>query len=88
MLIEFHTFIIWKFSFTRTASYYLHLANVLQAGALPERLDAGSPADLHRLSYFTRFCHSFSVVAFVECKMVVASQVLPSMLFNFFVFQV
>jgi hypothetical protein len=40
MLIEFYTFIIWKFSFPRTASYYLHLANVLQAGALPERLVA------------------------------------------------
>ena len=41
MLIEFYTFIIWKFSFTCTGSYYLHLANVLQAGALPERLVAG-----------------------------------------------
>jgi hypothetical protein len=28
-------------SFTHTASYYLHLANVLQAGAPPERLVTG-----------------------------------------------
>jgi hypothetical protein len=47
--------------------YYLHLANVLQAGALPERLMAGMNAKWSS----------------PECQMVIASQVLLSILFHF-----